>query len=125
MKFADPFLQQMLVGAILRYLAVAHFGRGRGNYVESEAPPFWQAEAESALAARGVDGARLWQSVRAAPDLGAATKLVQAVLVPAVTATLARLYPDVALPGQEPPVTAPTPTPTPAAVDLTKTGTAR
>ena len=48
-KFADPFLQTMLVGAVLRYLAVAHFGRGRGNYVESEAPPFWQAEAEQAI----------------------------------------------------------------------------
>jgi len=74
------------------------------------------------LAARGVDSARLWQSVRAAPDLGAATKLVQAVLVPAVTATLARLYPDVALPGQEPPAAA---APAPAPVDLTKTDTAR
>ncbi|GAA0432938.1 DUF3482 domain-containing protein [Massilia aurea] len=123
-KFADPFLHQMLVGAILRYLAVAHFGRGRGNYVESEAPPFWQAEAESALAARGVDSARLWQSVRAAPDLGAAIKLVQAVLVPAVTATLARLYPDVALPGQELPAAAAV-APAPAPVDLTKTDTAR
>ena len=67
-QFADAFLQTLLVGAILRYLAVAHFGRGRGNYVESEAPPFWQAEVEQALAARGADPAALWQAVRAAPD---------------------------------------------------------
>jgi len=116
-KFADPFLQSMLTGAILRYLAVAHFGRGRGNYVESEAPAFWQLEAEQALAATKVDGERLWQSVRAAPDLGAATRLVEAALVPAVTATLQRLYPGVALPGE-----------THAAADaapLTGTGTAR
>lgn len=115
-KFADPFLQTMLVGAVLRYLAVAHFGRGRGNYVESEAPAFWQAEAEQSLAATGVDGERLWQSVRAAPDLGAATRLVEAALVPAVTATLQRLYPDVALPGTQ--VVA-------AQAELTGTGTAR
>ncbi|MCB2572933.1 hypothetical protein KQ718_17235, partial [Listeria monocytogenes] len=70
-----------------------------GNYVESEAPPFWQAEAEQALTAVGIDGDRLWQSVREAPDLGAATRWVAAGLVPAVTATLARLYPDGALPG--------------------------
>lgn len=97
-QFADPFLQTLLVGAILRYLAVAHFGRGRGNYVESEAPPFWQAEVEQALATPDADPARLWQAVRAAPDLGAAAAQVEAVLVPAVTATLRRLYPNVALP---------------------------
>ena len=97
-KFADAFLQSLFTGAILRYLAVAHFGRGRGNYVESEAPPFWQAEVEAALGANAIDGARLWQSVRAAPDLGAATNLIDAALTPVVTATLKRLYPDVALP---------------------------
>ena len=100
-KFADPFLQSLFTGAILRYLAVAHFGRGRGNYVESEAPPFWQAEVEAALGASGVDQARLWQAVRSAPDLGAATTLVDAALAPVVTATLKRLYPDVALPGAD------------------------
>lgn len=116
-KFADPFLQTMLVGAILRYLAVAHFGRGRGNYVESEAPAFWQLEAEQALAATKADGERLWQAVRTAPDLGAATRLVEAALVPAVTATLQRLYPDVALPGA--------PAPAADAAGITGTGTAR
>ncbi|OON59116.1 GTP-binding domain-containing protein [Massilia sp. KIM] len=95
-QFADAFLQTLLVGAVLRYLAVAHYGRGRGNYVESEAPPFWQAEVEQALA--GVDAARLWQAVRNAPDLGAATAQVETALVPAVTTVLRRLYPNVALP---------------------------
>lgn len=126
-KFADPFLDTMLTGAILRYLAVAHFGRGRGNYVESEAPPFWQAEAEQALRAGAIDAARLWGAVRAAPDLGAATRLVEAALVPAVTATLGRLYPGVAL-AQEKPAAADSPVPqgpAPDQVDVTGTGTAR
>ena len=50
-QFADPFLRTLLVGSVLRYLAVAHFGRGRGNFVEGEAPPFWQAEVERRVAA--------------------------------------------------------------------------
>ena len=96
-QFADPFLQTLLTGAVLRYLAVAHFGRGRGNYVESEAPPFWQAEAERALAASAAAQPRLWEAVRSAPDLGAAAGLVESVMVPAVHATLATLYPGAAL----------------------------
>ncbi len=122
-KFANPFLQTLLASAVLRYLAVAHFGRGRGNYVESEAPPFWQAEAEQALNTVGINGDRLWQAVREAPDLGAATRLVEAVLVPAVTATLERLYPDVALPGA--PVREAPAAPTLDKDPVTGTGTAR
>jgi hypothetical protein len=49
-QFADAFLQTRFVGGILRYLAVAHFGRGRGNFVEGEAPAFWQVEVEKAVA---------------------------------------------------------------------------
>ena len=92
-QFADAFLQTLLVGAVLRYLAVAHFGRGRGNYVESEAPPFWQAEVEAALGAQGTNLATLWQEVRAAPDLASASARVLAVIEPATAATLSRLYP--------------------------------
>jgi len=101
-QFADAFLQTLLVGAVLRYLAVAHFGRGRGNYVESEAPAFWQAEVEAALSAQGTQAATLWQELRAAPDLGAASARVLALIEPATNATLARLYPgtSAALPDQ-------------------------
>ena len=101
-QFADAFLQTLLVGAVLRYLAVAHFGRGRGNYVESEAPPFWQAEVEAALGAQGANLATLWQEVRAAPDLARASARVLALIEPATAATLARLYPGAtaALPEQ-------------------------
>jgi hypothetical protein len=101
-QFADAFLQTLLVGAVLRYLAVAHFGRGRGNYVASEAPAFWQAEVEAALAAQNGSMASLWQDVRAAPDMAAAVARVLAVVEPVANATLAALYPGAAaaLPGK-------------------------
>jgi hypothetical protein len=92
-QFAEPFLRTLLVGAALRYLAVAHFGRGRGNFVEGEAPAFWQAEVEAALSRVDADLARLWKAVRAAPDDAAAAQLVQDVVRPAAIATLERLYP--------------------------------
>jgi hypothetical protein len=81
---------------VLRYLAVAHFGRGRGNFVEGEAPPFWQAEVESALAQREAELAVLWKTVRAAPDDAAAAGPVQLLLGQVTVATLERLYPDTA-----------------------------
>ena len=93
-QFADPFLRTLLVGAMLRYLAVAHFGRGRGNFVEGEAPAFWQAEVEAALTHVDADLAHLWKAVRAAPDDAAAAQLVREVVQPAAIATLARLYPE-------------------------------
>jgi hypothetical protein len=96
-QFADPFLQSLLTGAVLRYLAVAHFGRGRGNWVEGEAPAFWQAEVERALGEQAAAHPDLWQAVRNAPDEGAAAKLVDAVLRPATDTVLGRLYPGVAL----------------------------
>jgi hypothetical protein len=92
-QFADPFLRTVLVGAVLRYLAVAHFGRGRGQFVEGEAPAFWQAEVESALARRDADLARLWKAVRGAADEDGAAQLVLEVLQPMTTGTLERLYP--------------------------------
>jgi len=101
-QFADPFLQSLLVSAVLRYLAVAHFGRGRGNWVEGEAPAFWQEEVERVLGEQATKHPDLWKSVRAAPDDTAAAKLVEALMRPVVDATLARLYPGVALPATLP-----------------------
>ncbi|QJE00141.1 GTPase domain-containing protein [Massilia forsythiae] len=95
-QFADPFLRTLLVGSVLRYLAVAHFGRGRGNFVEAEAPPFWQAEVEAALGRREAALAGLWQTARAAPDAAAAAGPLQALLGQVTVETLERLYPDAA-----------------------------
>ena len=92
MQFTDEFLRSLMVTSVLRYLAVAHFGRGRGNFVESEAPPFWQAEVERAVAEHA-DSAAPWQSLRDADDTTAArARLAEAVLA-VTSSTLGRLYP--------------------------------
>ena len=96
-RFADTFLHTMLVGAVLRYLAVAHFGRGRGNFVESESPAFWQAEVEHAAAAAMHDEASLWEQVRGAGDTAVAARLLAPVLQQITDAVFAHLYPHAAL----------------------------
>ncbi|GAB3473596.1 hypothetical protein GCM10027321_47280 [Massilia terrae] len=95
-QFADAFLHTMLVGAVLRYLAVAHFGRGRGNFVESESPPFWQVEVEAAVDA---DDSALWQQLRSAPSRDEAVALLVPRLGRIIDRVLARLYPHAALNG--------------------------
>ncbi|HEX8480061.1 MAG TPA: DUF3482 domain-containing protein [Telluria sp.] len=97
MEFADAFLQTLLVGSVLRYLAVAHFGRGRGNFIEGEAPPFWQGEVERAVGESG-DLAKLWRQVRDSDNVEMATVLVERVVAEVTGKTLARLYPGTSIP---------------------------
>lgn len=93
-EFAPAFLRSLLVSGVLRYLAVAHFGRGRGHFVEGEAPSFWQAEVEAALAASEDQFNAALATVRA--DAKATARLAD--VVGAITArTLSRLYPDTPL----------------------------
>ena len=40
-RWSAEFLTQRFGAAILRYLAVAHYGRGRGDWVEGEYPAHW------------------------------------------------------------------------------------
>lgn len=87
---SDEFLRTLLVSSVLRYLAVAHFGRGRGNFVEGEAPAFWQEEVEAAVSAREDQVEALWRQLREAeePDLAPASALFSAI----AKEVLERLY---------------------------------
>jgi predicted GTPase len=83
-QFSDEFLRSLVVAGLLRYLAVAHFGRGRGGFIESEAPDFWQAEVERQIAARE---AALLPAIHAEP--AALAELLQQIMAQ----VLDRLYP--------------------------------
>jgi hypothetical protein len=41
-RWSDDFLATLAPAAVLRYLAVAHYGRGRGEWAASEYPAFWR-----------------------------------------------------------------------------------
>jgi hypothetical protein len=87
----------LVESALLRYLAVAHFGRGRGQWAEGEAPAHWRGVVEEALAGRRDALAALWASRSTHIDNpGEAERLTQALL-PLIGAAardaLERLYP--------------------------------
>jgi hypothetical protein len=96
-QFADDFLKSLLVASILRYLAVAHFGRGRGNFVEGEAPAFWQAEVERAVAMHADALDEAWQEVRAETDGAKAAARLDDLVTGIAARTLEQLYPSTPL----------------------------
>ena len=99
-SLSDEFLRTMLISGVLRYLAVAHFGRGRGNFVESEAPAFWQQEVEQAVALHEDEVRALWPTLREQEeaDIAPACRLLTTV----TAQVLERLYPGARLPTAEP-----------------------
>ena len=92
-RFTGEFLRTLLVASVLRYLTVAHFGRGRGHFAQSEAPAFWQTEVEQAVAAETAAVGRLWQALRLPSSEADASDAAQAVLLRITSSVLRQLYP--------------------------------
>ena len=57
-------LEDLARAALLVYLAVAHYGRGRGEWTPSEHPAFWQAEVDAVVGEGAPTLGALWQSHR-------------------------------------------------------------
>ena len=63
--WSEEFIAGMVRSSVLRYLAVAHFGRGRGKYEEGEAPRLWIERVETAYPAHAATIAALIEALRA------------------------------------------------------------
>ncbi|MEO9068258.1 MAG: DUF3482 domain-containing protein, partial [Caldimonas sp.] len=94
-------LDTMVEAALLRLLAVEHFGRGRGDWVQGEAPPHWPAVVAGALAPlrEALDAA--WSERASDARTGAGEAALAARLEPVVRRaarmSLQALYPDAGL----------------------------
>ncbi len=93
MQFSHDFLRTLVSASVLRYLAVIHFGRGRGGFVESEAPAFWQHEVRLAMDANTGELDSLWRMIRADTDSASVSAQVEKLIARITSQTLARLYP--------------------------------
>ena len=99
-RWSDDFLLGRVAAALIRYLAVAHFGRGRGEFVSGSAPAHWQDAVGSTLRGRQAAFAAVW-AARDGTDLALpALTAMAANLIPLITASaqevLIQLYPDCA-----------------------------
>jgi hypothetical protein len=88
-RWSSDALSGQFAAALLRYLAVAHYGRGRGEWQQGEHPLHWQSRVDAQLAARQARLATLW---RAPADPGLEAEL-RAELDAAIGAILDELYP--------------------------------
>jgi hypothetical protein len=99
----EAVLDALLRSALLGYLAVAHHGRGRGDWQPVDSPPAWDDAVDAALASRRDAAQALWRE-RAAwlaqPVSDAAPAAWQAALTTLLTEAsadaLRRLYPEAA-----------------------------
>jgi len=93
-------LAPMADAALLRYLAVAHFGRGRGRWADAAAPAHWAEAVRAALDPHRDAVAGLWrghdQPEVDATALAAMRQELERVLDAAARAVLRRLYPEAA-----------------------------
>ena len=97
-----PALDQMLEAALLRYLAVAHFGRGRGDWAQGESPSHWRGAVERALQPQREVLAALWREREVGPGAAAECEAslvaaLQPLLTQALRDVLHALYPTAAL----------------------------
>ena len=93
MRWSGEFAERLAGTALLRYLAVAHFGRGRGEWAEGEHPAFWQPLVETAVRSHA-EPLRALQKQAASGDLNGAQHGFAQVMGTIANALLGRLYPD-------------------------------
>jgi hypothetical protein len=90
-QLSDEMMEAMLEGALLLYLAVAHYGRGPAG-AETELRAAWKSDVAAVVAMRSDWLAPFWAAVRTRPDEGQAAALARELEAMART-ILQRLYP--------------------------------
>jgi hypothetical protein len=94
-RWAEPFFTDLVRSALLRYLAVAHFGRGRGEWEEGEHPPAWQSAITSAVTDEQ-PAIRRGLQLASGPEREQAAAELEQVLTRTARRLLLLFYPDAA-----------------------------
>ena len=98
LRWDDAFLGGLVASSLLRYLAVAHYGRGRGDYVETEYPPFWPPLVAELVGRQSGRLAAIFAQRDPVCDEQAMATELRAFVADVARETLARLYPDAPAP---------------------------
>jgi hypothetical protein len=92
--WSREFFTQRVRAALLRYLAVAHYGRGRGDWVEGEYPPHWQDLVQEVTQAHGHELEPVWRTAHDNAQVAAVAEHLQPIITVMGREILVRLYPD-------------------------------
>jgi hypothetical protein len=96
-RWSDEFLDGFFASALLRYLAVAHYGRGRGEWSQSEHPAFWKDVVAEIAIARRDTLQMIWAERSGDCDPVRLGTALRGEIAAAASDLLARLYPEAAL----------------------------
>lgn len=91
--WTDEVMNRLVASSLLAYLAVAHYGRGRGQWAQSEHPAFWENTVRDVLVQQGANFTSFWRR-RGNYRLDTLTAAVQTELTLAAERVLIRLYPE-------------------------------
>jgi hypothetical protein len=92
--WTDEVLDELAASALLAYLAVAHYGRGRGEWAPSEHPAHWNDTVRSVLQEQRAELASVWSQREAATSETELVPAMQRQIARSTLAVLARLYPQ-------------------------------
>jgi len=100
LRWEEEFLDGLVTSALLRYLAIAHYGRGRGEWKESEYPPFWRPLVVEAVVGNRERLAAVW--ARRSDDDGGERleRALQGALSELALGLLDELYPGALATGE-------------------------
>lgn len=93
-RWSEELLAQRARAVLLLYLAVAHHGRGRGDWKDGEAPSHWGPHVDEALQPRRAALAQVWRLAGEGAEAAALAARLESELDGAARELLARLYPD-------------------------------
>jgi hypothetical protein len=93
-RWSRELLRQRWAAALLRYLAVAHYGRGRGDWVEGEYPARWVALVEEVVASRNAELEGLWAEAEQGADAAQLARQASSLVSWSARDALVRLYPE-------------------------------
>ena len=100
-RLSPDYLTALAEQALLKYLVISHFGRGRGRYTSPSAPAQWRDAIHAAVQARASHWQALWAELAAgdAAPMSDATRAahlqaLQLLLTGCLHQALQALYPD-------------------------------
>jgi hypothetical protein len=93
-RWSPELLGQRARSLLLLYLAVAHYGRGRGEWKHGEAPAHWPGLVDEAVRAQGDELESAWRAANEGVAVDDLSARLEPVLAAAARNALIRLYPE-------------------------------
>jgi len=91
-RWNDAVLTRFVTAAAMHYLAVAHFGRGRGDFVAGEHPGHWLAAVEKSAAGQSAPLTEVWSAAAGGESPEALSPRLRPIVASVLREVLATLY---------------------------------